>query len=128
MPITSPLRYFKLSEFKHPELVLDQCAVMLDDIRGHYGAPITITSDARTPEENTAASGSSPTSLHLEGRAFDLRYPPTAELAWRLVDAVYLVSGDRPVELELVHSDQDQHVHIALLHEGQHSRLIIRAD
>lgn len=128
MPITSTLRHFQRKEFRHPELVEDTAAVWLDDIRDAYDAPLVLTSDARTPEENAAASGSSPTSLHLQGRAFDLRYPDSAELVWRFVDAVMLVSGTRPVELELVNSAQDKHLHIALLPEGRQSRIIVRAD
>lgn len=128
MPITSTLRHFALTEFRHPELLDNAAATWLDDIRELCGFPLIITSDARTPEENAAASGSSPTSLHLTGRAFDLRYPKTAEEVWRLVDAVYLASGERAVELELVHSSQDKHVHIALLPVGKSSRLIVKAD
>lgn len=128
MPITSTLKWFKLSEFRHPELVQNDAATWLDDIRESCGFPLVLTSDARTPEENAAASGSSPTSLHLTGRAFDLRYPKSAEDVWRFVDAVYLCSGERPVELELVNSAQDKHLHIALLASGKTSRLIVRAD
>ena len=128
MPITSTLRHFALSEFRHPELVTNEAAIWLDDIRDAYGHPLVLTSDARTPEENAAASGSSPTSLHLTGRAFDLRYPATAELVWRFVDAVFLASGARSVELELVNSSRDKHLHIALLAEGKTSRLIVKAD
>src|SRR6266850_2086151 len=114
MPITSTLRHFALTEFHHPDLVQNEAAVWLDDIRESCGFPLTITSDARTSEENAAASGSSPTSLHLQGRAFDLRYPGTPEEVWRLVEAVFVVSGHRAVELELVHSATDSHVHIGL--------------
>lgn len=128
MPITSTLRHFSLTEFHHPDLVQNEAAVWLDDIRESCGFPLTITSDARTQAENDAASGSSPTSLHLQGRAFDLRYPATDEQAWKLVDAVMLVSGVRAVELELVHSAVDKHVHVALLPAGKASRLIVRAD
>jgi hypothetical protein len=128
MPITSTLRHFALTEFRHPELVQNDAAVWLDDIRDLCGFPLLLTSDARTQAENDAASGSSPTSLHLQGRAFDLKYPKTAEEVWRFVDAVYLSSGERPVELELVNSAQDKHLHIALLPPGKQSRLIVRAD
>jgi peptidase M15-like protein len=128
MPITSTLRHFALTEFRHPEIVQNDAAVWLDDIRDTCGFPLVLTSDARTQAENDAASGSSPTSLHLQGRAFDLRYPKTAEDVWRFVDAVFLASGERPVELELVNSSQDKHLHIALLPTGKTSRLIVRAD
>lgn len=128
MPITSTLHHFALTEFRHPELVQNEAAVWLDDIREAAGFALTITSDARTQAENDAASGSSPTSLHLQGRAFDLRYPVTEEQTWKLVDAIFLASGDRPVELELVHSAIDKHVHIALLAADRQSRLEVRAD
>lgn len=128
MPITSQLRHFPTSEFRHPELVEDTAAVWLDDIREYADFPLVLTSDARTEAENAAASGSSPTSLHLLGRAFDLRYPGSAELVWDLVQAILVVSGSRPVELELVHSGTDRHVHIGLLEPDRESRLIVRAD
>ncbi len=123
------LRHFAYSEWKHPELVDSTAAVWLDGIRTHCGFPLVLTSDARTPEENAAASGSSPTSLHLLGRAFDLQWVDDPERLWRLVDAVYLVSGERAVELELVNSAQDRHVHLGLYpDDGHRSRLLIRAD
>ena len=122
------LRHFKYSEWKHPELVDFQSAVWLDDIREYYDAPLILTSDARTLEENAAASGSSPTSWHLQGRAFDLRYPGSPELVWDLVRAVMVVSRDRPVEFEAVNSKLDKHIHMALLPEGRQSRLLVRAD
>lgn len=128
MPITSTLRHFSLGEFKHPELVDNVAAVWLDDIREYADFPLVLTSDARTPEENAAASGSSPTSLHLVGRAFDLRYPGTPELVWRLVEAIFVVSGHRTVELEAVNSARDKHIHLGLLSADQESRLLVRAD
>jgi len=128
MPITSALRHFQSSEFKHPELVANEAAVWLDDIREYADFALVLTSDARTPEENAAASGSSPTSLHLLGRAFDLKYPSTPEQVWQFVGAVFIVSGSRAVELELVHSAQDQHIHIGLYPDTRSSRLLVRAD
>lgn len=126
------LRHFDYDEWKHPELVDFSCAVWLDDIREYYDAPLTITSDARTLEENATASGSSPTSLHLQGRAFDLRYPGTPEEVWRLVEAVFVVSGHRAVELELVNSATDKHIHLGLYAPPgtaeRESKLIVRAD
>ena len=87
------MRWFRPREFRHPELVEAEAAHFLDAMRETYGAPLVLTSDARTPEENAAARGSSPTSLHLQGRAFDLQWIPDPEALWRLVDAVYLVAG-----------------------------------
>ncbi len=127
MPITSTLRHFEPSEFKHPELVANDCAVWLDDIREYADFPLVLTSDARTAEENAAASGSSPASLHLLGRAFDLQYPDTPEHVWELVAAVFVVSGHRSVELELVHSAQDSHVHVGLFPDARASRFLVEA-
>jgi len=126
--LPTTLRWFQAREFRHPALVDAEAARFLDAVRDTYGAPLVLTSDARTPEENAAAQGSSPTSLHLHGRAFDLRWIPDPEALWRLVDAVYLVAGTNPVELELVNSQQDQHIHLACLPTGRVSRLLIRAD
>lgn len=128
MPVPNDLRWFAVTEFRHPELVDTHAARFLDAVRGTAGVPIHLTSDARTPEENAAASGSSPTSLHLTGRAFDFRYPTSPEDVWKLVDAIYLQAAGDPVELELVHSARDQHIHVALLPAGKVSRLIVRAD
>lgn len=128
MPVPTDLKHFAVSEFRHPELVQEVAARMLDEIRDHYGHPLVLTSDARTQAENDAASGSSPTSLHLQGRAFDMKWIPDPVLLWRFVDAVFLVAGGDPVELELVNSATDKHLHFAVLPAGKQSRLLIRAD
>jgi len=128
MPVPSGLRYFQPAEFKHPELVEVEAAHFLDDVRAAYGQPLVVTSDARTPEENAAASGSSPTSWHLQGRAFDLKWITNPAALWRFVRAVYQIAGNRGVELELVNSATDKHIHLALLPVAGGSRLLIRAD
>jgi hypothetical protein len=128
------LTHFVPAEFNHPELVDNQAAVFLDQLRDAYGGPLTLTSDARTPQENAAAAGSSPTSLHLLGRAFDLRWPGNEEAAHRFLDAYYLAKGwtppedDRATELELVYSAKDKHIHFGLYPTPRPSRLIIAAD
>lgn len=98
------LRHFHPSEFKHPDLVDGEAARFLDDVRGRFGAPLVLTSDARLPIENAAASGSAPTSWHLVGRAFDLKWLTPAALLWRFTRAVVFAAEawGRPVELELV--------------------------
>ena len=123
------LRWFQESEFKHPELMDSQFLVFLDDVRQAYGYPLTVTSDGRTPEENAAAPNSSPTSLHLIGRAVDVRFPPTAQHLWDLVRAVQVVAGERATELELV-SPADSHVHIGVWPDGsgRSSVLILQQD
>ena len=125
------LRHFAYSEWKHPELLDYTAAVWLDDIRQTYGAPLELTSDARTLHENAATPGSSPTSLHLIGRAFDLRWIADPVAFWRFVDAVFLTSGARPVELIFPYSVANRHIHLGLYPETatpHQSRLEIRTD
>ena len=128
------LKHFAIAEFHHPELVDNQAAVFLDQLREAYGQPLVLTSDARTPDENAAAAGSSPTSLHLLGRAFDLRWPGNEEHAWLFLRAFFLALGwkppdtERSLELELVHGPHDQHVHFGLYPVSRPSRLIVAAD
>lgn len=127
--ISTTLRHFTMAEFIHPDLVDNAAAVFLDDVRNLYGEPLTLTCDARTVEENAAASGSSPTSLHLLGRAFDIKWIADPERLWIFVEAVYLAAGERAVELELVNGPTDRHLHVGLYPNGTHrSRLLIRAD
>jgi hypothetical protein len=131
--ILTPLKHFALTEFNHPDLVDNSAAVFLDQLRDAYGGPLTLTSDARTAAQNTAAGGS-PTSLHLLGRAFDLRWPGNEEAAHKFLDAYYLAKGwtpppdDRATELELVHSAKDKHIHFGLYPTARPSRLIVAAD
>lgn len=122
------LKWFKWAEFRHPELCDFQFLYFLDQVREEYGWPIRLTSDARTPEENVAASGHSETSRHLVGQAVDMEFPPTSNHLWRLAEAVFKVAGERVIELELVNSAVDQHVHIAFLQPGRASKLLVKAD
>jgi len=124
------LRHFAWTEFRHPELVSFQAAQFLDNVREWYGKPIILTSDARTPEENAAAAGSSPTSLHLSGRAFDMQLPVLSDSLWAFVGAVYAAQHvyGGPIELELVKGPTDRHAHIALLPLGRPSRLVLALD
>jgi peptidase M15-like protein len=122
------LKFFKWSEFKHPELFDYAFAVFIDQVRYEYGWPIVLTSDARTLAENNAASGHSVTSRHLVGQAVDMEFPPSSNHLWRLVEAVIKVAGERPIELELVNSAVDHHVHIAFLEPGRASKLLVKAD
>jgi len=122
------LRHFKWSEFHHPELMDYAFCTFVDDVRHEFGFPVVLTSDARTANENAAASGSRPTSRHLAGQAVDFKFPPTANHLWLLVAAVMRCMRAPPVELELVNSAQDQHVHLAWLEPGRASKLLVKAD
>lgn len=128
------LRHFTAAEFNHAPLVDNQAAVFLDNLRSAYGLPLTLTSDARTPEENAAARGSSPTSLHLLGRAFDIRWPGNEEHAWQFLAAFFQALGWKPpesqqsVELELVHGPADKHCHFGIYPDARPSRLIVATE
>lgn len=127
---TRVLQDFAPHEFRNWDLVEQQAADALQAIREAYGRSLTLTSDARTPAENAAASGSSPTSLHLLGRAFDLRWISDPISLWRFVAAVFHVAvmQDLSVELELVHSATDQHIHLGFYPTQRPSQIIVRAD
>ena len=132
--LTKDLRHFRLSEFKHPELVNETAAAYLDEVRDQFGKPLTLTDDARLPGE--MPPGASATSLHFKGQAFDLRSKDlSAEDLWSLVTAVQNVAlwvcgrQQRGVELEIVSSATDHHVHIGFfLGDGRSNRLIVRAE
>lgn len=128
MGLTKDLVYFALTEFKHPELVEASAAQFLDDVRGAYGQPLTLTDDARLPGD--MPPGGSPNSLHYVGRAFDLHWSFTDTSLWRFVDAVFEMAAAHhtSVELELVYSATDHHVHLGVFPDRRSSRLLVRAD
>ena len=121
------LKHFAWHEWHHPALVDFGFAQFLDAVRTEYGFPLILTSDARTPTENAAASGGSPTSRHLLGQAVDLRFPPTANHLWLLVAAIFHCQRSQPIELELVHGPSDSHVHLAWHAMGRASSLEVAA-
>lgn len=134
MPIRADLPHFKRSEFKHPELIADDAAAFLEAVRAQYGNPIRLTSDARTVAENEAAGGSA-LSWHVKGRAFDLRWPATDTLVYRLVSAIFdtacfwrVQDPTFSLELELVYSELDKHIHFAVKDNNSPDRLIVAAD
>lgn len=114
-PIT---RWFKPSEFKHPELMDSEFILWLDLIRDRSNVSMFITDDARLPGDRP--SGSSKTSLHFRGRAVDIRSKNwTAEEKWRLSDMIHLYAAWAPgkVEFELVYDAKtggDKHWHIGV--------------
>jgi len=116
------VKHFAAQEFKHPELVNADFLRWLDQVRDVAGVPFHLTSDARTPEENAAASGSSPTSLHLLGRAVDFALPEDVTARYHIVRAVFLceVSAPGPIELELVHGPSDHHIHLGCYLQASH--------
>jgi hypothetical protein len=132
MPLTTDLRYFKLSEFKHPELVDARAGFWLDELREEYGKSMILTDDARPA--GVIPPGGSAKSLHFKGRAFDLRIRHfTWGDLWDFVGAVYRLNArmppsERGVELEIVWSTKDKHGHIGFPMDGRRNRLIVAAD
>lgn len=112
------LLYFKPSEWKHPELVDFDFAKWLDVVRLYCRVPLTLTSDGRTAAENAAAGGS-PTSLHLLGRAVDIRWDFSNEQLFKILDAVCDAGQGRGVELEVVPAGAQRHVHVGLWPDSQ---------
>jgi uncharacterized protein YcbK (DUF882 family) len=131
------LRHFVPSEFDHPERMEPELLRWLDDVRERAGIPFFLTDDYRTVEENQKLldRGASPNSLHLRGRAVDFIVKPFNEYSLFLVaQAVMQLLDGIPagvaVELELVYSKRDKHIHIAWTEPGalRAHRLLVRAD
>lgn len=122
------LRWFRTSEFRHPDLVDGESARFLDQVRHEFGFPLYITDDARMPEDHPA--GGSPSSLHYAGRAFDLRWIQPATHLYHFVDVAMRVAAERRVniELELVNSLKDRHVHLGVQKPGHESELLVQSD
>jgi hypothetical protein len=116
------LKHFQVTEFRHPELMNADFLRWLDHVREVAGIPFHLTSDARTPEENAAASGSSPTSLHLLGRAVDFQNPEDVTARYHIVSAIFACEGRAPgpIELELVHGPTDHHIHLGCYLQASH--------
>lgn len=129
MPIVNWQPEFGVKEFKHPELVEQRAYDGLCEVRRQFGKPLILTDDGRLPDDHP--TGASDTSLHPKGRAFDLRIRDfSKEDLWRLVAAVVNVGnwwarGDKAgVELELVWSPTDKHLHLGFfLGDGRANRL-----
>lgn len=135
MPVPKDLKHFPEGEFRHPELVEAEAAYFLDQIRTVYDNPLVITDDARTAEEvakrENLLQGGSATSLHALGRAFDLRWPPSEGLVFRLVAAIGIVSQDTRykdrIELEIDATAGNLHIHVGLFPtQIQGSKLFVR--
>lgn len=127
MPLPE-LRWFRPAEFRHPDAVDADAVRYLDQVRHEYGFPLYITDDARMPEDRPP--GSSPSSLHYAGRAFDLKWIQPATKLYHFVDVAMRVAAERRlnIELELVNSLKDRHVHLGVQKPGHESELIVAAE
>lgn len=122
------LRYFRPAEFQHAELVDADAATYLDEVRHRYGFPLYVTDDARVVGDRPP--GSSPSSLHYQGRAFDLRWIQPGHRLYHFTKCAMEVAAERRVciELELVNSLTDRHIHIGLQKPGVENELIVAGD
>ena len=66
------VREFRCRDGSDPVFVDDELVALLQQIRQHFGTPLTITSGYRTPTHNKACGGAA-YSQHLYGRAADIR-------------------------------------------------------
>ena len=108
MPLSIPLRYFTESDFKlkgrdvsqhmNPDFLrkLDQC-------RDMCGFPFVVTSSYRSAEENRRVGGA-PGSMHLKGRAVDIRCADGAQ-RWKIVQAAVSLGLSVGIMQNAVHLD-----------------------
>lgn len=126
MAIVSYAPEFAKIEFRHPEIVDQDAYDNLVKLRRSYGRPLTLTDDGRLPSE--APVGASTTSLHYKGRAFDLRSKfMTEEGLFKFVWAA-MTNFPTGMELELVQSPTDQHIHVGFFLDNRLSRLELRLE
>lgn len=127
MPLTRDLPNFKLSEFQHPELVEERAAAFLQAVRSLYGAPLYVTSDARTEEENAAIPDAAPSSLHLAGQAFDLASLPDVHAQARFAAACFYVAALHNVTFELgIYAGPNAHIHLGVRWDNTPTRLYVK--
>lgn len=120
-PIFKKLRHFQSVEFDHPEELQPAFLLLLDNIRDIADIIFRVTSDSRTPEENSRVGGSA-TSLHMQGAAVDfVIFPWNASQLWKVVRAVALVESAYGVtfELKLSHGPRNRHIHLGLQKKGE---------
>jgi len=128
------VRFFKPTEFKNPALMDAEFVYFLDGVRASYGAPLTITSDARTVQQEEALPGHAEppsSSLHvadpannLLARAVDMPWITMGSERWSFAQAVAKVANDRAVELEFVPFGANAHIHLGLFRGVRPSVLI----
>ena len=68
------VREFRCHDGSDPVFIDSALVELLEQLRAHFGKPVTITSGYRTPAHNAKAGGAM-FSQHLYGRAADIRGP-----------------------------------------------------
>jgi hypothetical protein len=103
----------------------------LDIIVAGAGWTPFITSDWRDPAHEAKLPGGVPTSLHLIGRAVDIRMPmlglvPDKVKIGELVDAICLYRKGIQVEFEIEITPGNAHLHVGLFKVSGPLRIITR--
>lgn len=117
MPFPGDLKYFEVSEFKHPELMNVPFLRWLDRVRGLAGVPFALNDDARVPSATEPVGSAGSKSLHRRGRAVDIRSRDwTAAQKWKVSAAIHALADEAPgkVEFEPVFSPTDRHWHLGV--------------
>lgn len=88
-------------------------ADFLNDVREEFGEPIIVNSAFRTPVVNQLVGGV-PNSLHLFGRAADIRpeYAPANDYKWRLLNLYQILKRSEDDLSELIM--YDNFIHLAI--------------
>ena len=94
---------------------LDLLAQILEDIRAEYGEPIVVSSAFRTPVVNAAVGGVL-NSLHLQGRAADIRpnLHPSCDYHWNFQQLLDVVKTFEDVLEEIIVDPKSRYIHIAI--------------
>lgn len=126
--LTSKLRWFRRSEFSHPERIDNEAALLLDAVRERAMVPMVITQSWRDPGQPIPPGGSA-TSLHYIGRAFDIRIANRSraeQLA--LIRAGIEVSEEAGVAVEIEWEQLGEaapHLHYGWYTDHRPSRVVV---
>lgn len=118
------LAHFTPAEFHRPDRMWFPLLAWLDQVRARYGHELTITSDFR----DFVPIGGADDSLHLVGRAVDVRWPATREDRWALIEAVIATAAPDGCGIELglePGAPGGPHVHLGLWPTGHPSTLFV---
>ena len=130
MPVPSDLTHFQPAEFKHPELMETTFVRWLDRVRDRAAVPMVLTDDGRLPDAPNPTGSAGKHSLHMRGRAVDIRSRDwTAAEKWKVAAAIIALASEAPgcVEWEAVYSGTDRHWHLGVNDQAT-AHTLIEAD